>query len=119
MFGGRKKVPADRMARWYLLWAVAMNGHGGIPRGLLETPWTARPNGAEKYLLPPPGAAWAMARLGQRDPLTVSALIRRLERAGDPAWLDGDIVGALTVLTGQRFGYDRARWRRWRATQAR
>jgi len=117
MFGGRSKVPTDRMARWYLLWAVAMNGHGVIPRRLLTAPWTARPNGAEKYLVSPPGAAWAMARLGQRDPMTLAALVERFGRAGDPPWLDGDLVGALSVLTGQRFGYDRARWRHWWAAQ--
>ncbi|HUT51504.1 MAG TPA: hypothetical protein VM325_19420 [Alphaproteobacteria bacterium] len=119
MFGGRSKVPTDRMARWYLMWAVVMNGNGVIPRKLLTAPWTARPNGAQKYLSPPPGAAWAMARLGQRDPMTITALIGRLGRPGDPPWLDGDIVGALTMLTGRRFGYDRVRWRRWWAAQAR
>jgi len=117
MFGGQSEVPTERMARWFLMWAVAMNGNGRIPRGLLDQPWTTKPNGAEKYLSSPPGAAWAMARLGQRDPLTIATLIRRLGRAGDPSWLDGDIVGALSVLTDQRFGYDRERWQGWWATR--
>ncbi|MDH3234415.1 MAG: hypothetical protein OEQ29_12925, partial [Alphaproteobacteria bacterium] len=119
MFGGQSKVPSDRMARWYLMWALAMNGHGVIPHPLLTAPWTARPNGPRKYLVSPPGAAWAAARLGQSDPATISAIINRLGRTGDPPWLDGDFVGALTVLTGQRFGYNRTRWRRWWAAQGR
>ena len=42
---------------------------------------------------------------------TLDALIARLDRAGDPDWLAGDLVGALTALTGQRLGYDAAAWR--------
>jgi hypothetical protein len=51
--------------------------------------------------------------IGQDDAQTMSALIDRLDRVDDPLWLTGDVVGALTALTGQRFGYDRAAWRAW------
>ena len=30
-----------------------------------------------------------------------------------PDWLAGDMVGALTALTGQRFGHDYGAWRSW------
>ena len=40
----------------------------------------------------------AYAMLGQDDDATLSALITRLSPTGDPLWLRGDIVGALTVL---------------------
>ena len=33
-------------------------------------------------------------------------LIARLDHPGDPDWLAGDIIGSLTVLTGERFGHD-------------
>jgi hypothetical protein len=113
MFGGNLKLSARTMARWYLLWGLAMTGQGKVAPALLATPVTAPINGAEKYLEPAPAAAWAVARLGQNDRATLAALIARLGRAEDPQWLEGDIVGALTALTGERFGYDHAAWRRW------
>ena len=112
MFGGQK-FPASRMARWYILWAMAHNGNGRVPVELISAPWEAPQNDAEKYFESPPAAAWAAAQLGQDDPDTVAALIGRLDREGDPDWLKGDMVGALTVLTGQRFAYDVAAWKKW------
>jgi len=90
-----------------------MNGAGRVSPELVAEPWTAEPNGFEKYFAPPPGAIWAVARLGQDDSATLAALIDRLGRADEPLWLAGDSVGALTALTGQRFGYDQAAWRTW------
>lgn len=112
MFGSRR-FPAPKMARWYILWAMAHNGHGRVPPALIAAPWEAPQNGAEKYFESAPAAAWAAAELGQNDDETLSALIARLDRAGDPGWLKGDIIGALTVLTDQRFAYDIAAWKRW------
>ena len=87
-------------------------GHGRVDPASIAEPWAQAPNRAEKYLQAPPGAAWAAARLGQSDRPTLDALLARLDRAGDPDWLAGDMIGALTVLTGRRFGYDAAAWRR-------
>lgn len=112
MFGS-SRFPASKMARWYILWAMAHNGHGRVPPELISAPWEAPSNGAEKYFDSPPAAAWAAAELGQKDNETLSALIDRLDRAGDPDWLKGDMIGALTVLTGQRYAYDIAAWKRW------
>lgn len=112
MFGSRS-FPGPKMARWYILWAMAHNGHGSVPPALIAAPWQAETNGAEKYFESAPAAAWAAAELGQKDTETLAALIARLERAGDPDWLAGDMIGALTVLTGQRHGYDIAAWKRW------
>ncbi len=112
MFGGRVSVSAAEMARWYLMWAMAHVGHGRVDPASIAEPWAQAPNRAEKYLQAPPGAAWAAARLGQSDRPTLDALLARLDRAGDPDWLAGDMIGALTVLTGRRFGYDAAAWRR-------
>ncbi len=113
MFGANLSVTAATVGRWYLMWALAMNGHGRVPPALIGAPWTAAPTPPEKYLEAPPGAAWAAARLGQDDRTTITALCARLGRAGDPRWLEGDIVGALTALSGRRFGYDAKAWRAW------
>lgn len=67
----------------------------------------------KKYFECAPASAWAAAELGQKDDETLSALIARLDRAGDPDLLKGDIIGALTVQTGQRFAYDLSAWQRW------
>lgn len=113
MFGGRVKVPGKKLARWYLLWGMAHNGHGRVPVDLIAAPWTAPPNRAEKYIEPALAAIWAVARLGQDDHDTLAALVGRLDHPGDPDWLNGDVVGALTDLTGRRLAYDTAAWRRW------
>jgi formylglycine-generating enzyme required for sulfatase activity len=101
------------MAGWYLLWAVALNGHGKLPPELLVESWTERANRSEKYLHPGPAAAWAVAQLSQPDDETIAALIAGLHRAEYPLWFKGDLVGALTAVTGERFGYDMAAWSNW------
>jgi hypothetical protein len=112
-YGGQVEVRASTLARWYLLWALAQQGGGRVPPDLLAVPWDAPANRPEKYFHPAPAAAWAMAQLGQEDSESLAALIARLNRPGDPDWLAGDIVGALTALTGQRFGHDYDAWRSW------
>ena len=114
LFGGALKTKAADVARWYLLRTIALTGHGSVPTGLLGLPWKDVRNRPEKYFHPAPVAAWAAAQLGQSDGATLEALMGRLERGDDPPWLAGDIVNALTVLTGQGFGRNRAAWRtRW------
>jgi hypothetical protein len=113
LFGGAVQASAASMARWSLLWAMARTGHGRVPPAFLSAPWTAAPNRTEKYLEAAPAAAWAVAELAQADDETVGTLIERLGGRDHPRWLDGDLIGALTVLTGERFGYDVAAWRQW------
>lgn len=113
LFGGNLQTTTDRIARWALLWAIGANGAGCLPVRWLEVPWRAPVNAAEKYLEPAPAAAWAVGQLGQNDAATIGALMTRLDAPGDPAWLRGDIVGALTALTGKRFGHDPDAWRNW------
>jgi formylglycine-generating enzyme required for sulfatase activity len=113
MFGGQLTVPAARMARWYLLWAIALNGHGRISPDLLLEPWRGRPNRPGKYLYLPSAATWTVAELGQADDETIGALIAGLGSSDRPLWSAGDFVGALTALTDQRFGYDTAAWQAW------
>ena len=113
LFGGNLAMSAATVGQWYLLWGMAYTGHGRVPTKLLTAPWRQPPNRAEKYMEPAPLAMWAAVRLGQDDAATLGALVVTLGRRGDPTWLDGDRVGALTALTGQRFGYDFAAWRAW------
>ncbi len=113
MYGGQLTVPAARMARWYLLWAIALNGHGRISPDLLLEPWRGRPNRPGKYLYLPSAATWTAAELGQADDETIGALIAGLGSSDRPLWSVGDFVGALSALTDQRFGYDSAAWQAW------
>jgi len=106
-------IPAAKLARWILLWGMAVAGGGEVPKALLEEPWRAPANSSHKYFEAAPAAMWAAGVIGQDDPGTIETLLARLERPDDPLWLKGDAVGALSALTGQRFAYDAAAWRAW------
>jgi hypothetical protein len=112
-FGGRVRVTLGRSNRWHLLRAIALTGHGRVPPALLAEPWVQQPNAAEKYFEPLPAAAWAIARIGQDDRETLDALVERLGDPDLPPWANGDLVGALTALSGRRFAYDLDAWRAW------
>lgn len=101
---GTATMPAVRMAQWYLLFAVALNGHGHIPPALLSQPWDVPPNQAEKYFAPMPAATWAVSELGQSDPDTQAAL-RQALRSEAPDWTKGDVLLALHRLHGVPFRY--------------
>lgn len=112
-FFAGQTTPIHKKIDWVLLWATAQTGHGRVPLDLLNRPWDTPRRDGEKYAASPPAAAWAIGIIGQKDDATVQALIDRLKTAGDPDWLKGDIVGALTAVTGQRFGYDVQAWTDW------
>lgn len=113
-----RQVPAADRADWQLLWAIARIGRGRIPPALLDKPFEEAPHRGEKYAEPAPAAAWAAGEMRQDDAATLEKLIARLDRRGDPPWLAGDMVGALTAITGCRFGYAVAAWRAWLQTRA-
>ena len=113
IIGGRVKVNAADLARWYLLRAMALTGGGSVPLSYLYQPWSLPKNRAEKYFHLAPAAAWAATQLGQNNAKTLDALIRRLRMKGDPPWLRGDFVSALTVLTGKKFAHNVAGWIAW------
>ena len=102
LIGGKVNLPMARLARWYLLHAIALNGHGRIPTRLLTTPWTSPTNTAEKYFEPAIAAAWAVAEIGQRDDATIEALSTALH-SELPNWAKGDIRAALYRLDGRPF----------------
>ncbi len=113
MFGGKLRPKAANLGRHILLWGMALAGRGKVPVALLERPWTEVSNRPQKWFDSLPMALFAVAWIGQNDRATVAGLIRRLDRAADPLWLKGDIIGALGAATGQRFGYDIRAWQRW------
>ncbi|MDH3475751.1 MAG: hypothetical protein OEM59_18900 [Rhodospirillales bacterium] len=117
LIGGAASPSAAELGRWILLWGMALARRGFVPPELIAAPWRRPPNRAEKYFGVAPAAIWAAAEIGQDDRATIAALIGRLGRAGDPEWLTGDAVGALTTLTGRRFGFDQSAWRAWWAAE--
>jgi hypothetical protein len=112
MFTGERVLQTD-LARWYMLGAMAVNGHGRVPPDLLTVPFPGRQNRAEKYFDLPIAAIATVGWIGQDDLKTIAALIRRLDQEQDPKWLRADIVAALAALTGKPFGHDVAGWRAW------
>ncbi len=115
--GGSRSVAAADIARWSLFWTMGIAGAGRVPVEFLGEPWTLEKRRSEKYTHVVPGAMWSIAWTGQHDRATVSALVARLGRSDDPYWLNGDVVGALSVATGQRFAYDFDAWRDWWALE--
>lgn len=113
LIGGNTSADAGALARWVLLWGMSLAGTGEVPLDWLREPWTTPDNPAEKYFATAPAAIWTAGEIGQDDRATLDALVARLDRQDDPLWLTGDVVGALTALTGRRFAYDRAAWRAW------
>jgi hypothetical protein len=113
MFGGKLRPGAVNLGRHILLWGMGVAGRGRVPVALLERPWVHVSNGPQKWFDSLPMALFAVSWTGQNDLATVASLIGRLDRAADPAWLRGDIVGALSAVTGKRFGTDIGAWRRW------
>lgn len=118
MFGGGLRPKSTNLGRHILLWSMGVSGRGQVPRSLLERPWTRASNRPQKWFDSLPMALFAVSWTGQDDRRTVASLIGRLNRANDPKWLKGDIIGALSAATGKRFGYDLDAWRRWWAAEA-
>ena len=113
LFGGKARVQRVTYVRWILLWGMGLSGQGRVPQALISEPWRTPPNTPEKYFQSPPAAMWAAAMVKQDDRATIAALVQRLGRRDEPMWVKGDAVGALTVLTGQRFAYRFKAWRKW------
>ena len=113
LFGGQFSVPARDIATWQLIAAMGLNGEKTLPLAFLERPWWQSPNGPQKWFDSLLIGLHAVKLAGQNDRATVDALVRRLDRPGDPDWLQSQITGTLVALTGERFAYDTDGWRTW------
>ena len=119
LIGGAVTVSATKLARWLLLWGTGVAGQGHVPLAFLSEAWAAPENRSEKYFETSLMALWAAAQTGQSDRETLAVLIERLSRDHEPLWLRGQAVGALTAVTGQRFGYVAEAWKGWFEGQGR
>ena len=114
--GGNVTVPLAYLNRWYLLRALLMCGHRvALPGNLWHIEWNEPANSSEKYFHPLPAAAWVLGELGAPDDSNLAGLIGQLGKG--PAFIDGDLIGALSLLSGQRLGYDIDAWYQWWAEE--
>ena len=118
IFGGDSTIRSDWLHYHYLLMGLALTGQGRVPPALWETPFAFERNPMEKYFSPHEAGVFTAGVLRQNDPETVGSLIALLGSADNPLWFKGDVVGALTLITGRRFGYDFDAWRDWQADLA-
>ncbi len=113
LFGGRLQVPAQDFARWHILGAMGRNGERNIPLELLEPDWNQPSNRPQKWFDPLLIAIEAIHLSGQNDRATIDALIRRLDKPQEPAWLQSQVTGTLAAVTGAGFAQDKAAWKAW------
>jgi len=113
VIGGEAKIPARRIGQWNLLWAMRSNARARVPPALLARPWELAIRRSEKYFDPLLAALMTVSYNRQNDTETIATLINRLKSEQDPLWLKGDIIGVLTAVTGQKFGYKIDRWLAW------
>lgn len=114
VIGKEAEIPAKRMGKWILLWGMRSNSQSRVPVELLGEPWQTEPRKSQKYFAPLLAALFTIAHNRQSDAETIDALIDRLRAQKDPPWLQGDIIGTLSAITGKKFGYDVDRWQQWR-----
>ncbi len=112
-FGGNMEIRAKDIARAILLSAMERAGHANVPTAYLTDPWTSPPNSYEKYFEIELSALRAVAASRQNDRETIEALLARLDFANDPPWLRSQVIGTLTAVSGEHFGYDVAEWKKW------
>ena len=110
-------VPTTDLVQWYLILALAINGHGHIDPAFIVSEKPVVDHNSGKIFHPSVAAIVASGWLNQRDSNTIDALMQRLNRQADPVWVRADVIGALTALTGQRFAYDVDQWNQWWESQ--
>ena len=112
-------VPTTDLVQWYLILALAINGHGHIDPAFIVSEKPVVDHNSGKIFHPSVAAIVASGWLNQRDSNTIDALMQRLNRQTDPVWVRADVIGALTAVTGQRFAYDVDQWNQWWQSQRR
>lgn len=117
VFSGNSETKALHLAYANILRNMERSGQTGVPPSLLSIKWTAQSNSYEKYLALPLMALKTIAVTGQNDDATIAALIARLDYKDDPDWFKSQLVGTLTAVTGQYYGYDRKAWKVYQTTK--
>lgn len=112
-FGGNMELRAQDIAHSILLSGMERSGHPNVPIKYISDPWTSPPNSYEKYFELELSALRAVAGSGQNDGATIDALLARLDFSNDPPWLKSQVIGTLTAVSGEHFGYDIAAWKNW------
>lgn len=113
VFAGNRKLPAQDIADILLLSAMEQSGHPNVPIKYLTDPWGSQPNSYEKYFEVELNAMRAVVGSSQSDSATINALLVRLDFSDDPPWLKSQVIGTLTAVSGEHFGYDIASWKKW------
>jgi len=116
MFTGRT-IAREDLIRWYLITTLAINGHGRIDPALIRSTGELVVPQSAKLFNPSIAAIVAVGWLEQSDRETLASLMARLNSETDPEWVKADVIGALTALTDQRFGYELAQWNAWWSSQ--
>jgi hypothetical protein len=113
LFGGQISAPASEVAHWHLIAGMASAGERSLPIDILREEWTRQPNRPQKWFDPLLIGLYAVQQTGQNDRQTVDALVARLDSPGDPDWLQSQVTGTLSAITGQPYAYDHDAWRKW------
>ena len=106
-------ISRQDLIRWYLLTALAINGHGRVDPSWFNSEEELKTPSSGKLFNPSIAAIIASGWLKQNDRTTIAALVQRLNNGSDPLWVKADVVGALTALTNQRLGYNIDAWNSW------
>lgn len=112
-FGGNMELRAQDIGHSLLLSGMERAGHPNVPVKYLLDSWGSSPNSYEKYFELELSALRAVVGSGQDDSPTIDALLARLDFANDPPWLKSQIIGTLTAVSGEHFGYDINAWKKW------
>ncbi len=112
-FGGNMQLRAEDIAHSLLLSGMERAGHPNVPVEYLLDPWGSSPNSYEKYFELELSALRAVIGSDQNDSPTIEALLKRLDYADDPPWLKSQIIGTLTAVSDEHFGYDIKAWKKW------
>ena len=106
-------ISHQNLVRWYLVTSLAINGHGRVDPSWLIADGKMNVPSSGKIFNPSIAAIVATGWLKQNDKSTLATLFQRLNTQSDPRWVKADVIGALTALTSQRFGYDTMAWNQW------
>ena len=116
MFTGQS-ISRQDLIHWFLITTLAINGHGRIePVWINSGPDLIVPD-SKKVFDPSIASIVASGWLQQDDKPLLKELFIRLNNTSDPLWVKSDIIGALTAITEQRFGYDVSAWNLWWSRQ--